>query len=95
MAQNCFCAILLKLKAQVKKLVIAIVGAIVLLAGIAMIVLPGPAFLVIPAGLAILATEFAWAERWKQKVLHWFRHARQKHQRHQRKKEARRQLYST
>jgi hypothetical protein len=25
-------------------------------------VLPGPAFLVIPLGLAILATEFVWAE---------------------------------
>ena len=35
-----------------------------LLAGILMIVLPGPAFVFIPAGLAILATEFAWARRW-------------------------------
>jgi hypothetical protein len=32
--------------------------------GIALVVLPGPAFLVIPAGLAILAIEFAWARRW-------------------------------
>jgi hypothetical protein len=30
---------------------------------VALIVLPGPAFLVIPAGLAILATEFLWARR--------------------------------
>ncbi len=29
--------------------------------GFAMIVLPGPAFVVIPAGLAILGLEFAWA----------------------------------
>jgi hypothetical protein len=29
--------------------------------GVAMLVLPGPAFVVIPAGLAILALEFAWA----------------------------------
>jgi hypothetical protein len=36
----------------------------VLALGIALIVLPGPAFLVIPAGLAILAIEFAWARRW-------------------------------
>lgn len=28
-----------------------------------MLVLPGPAILVIPIGLAILALEFAWAER--------------------------------
>jgi len=34
-----------------------------MLIGIAMIVLPGPAVVVIPAGLAILATEFAWAKR--------------------------------
>lgn len=29
-----------------------------------MLVLPGPALLVIPAGLAILAVEFAWARKW-------------------------------
>ena len=33
------------------------------LLGIAMIALPGPAVVVIPAGLAILATEFLWARR--------------------------------
>jgi hypothetical protein len=32
--------------------------------GVAMIILPGPAFLVIPAGLAILALEFVWARQW-------------------------------
>lgn len=37
------------------------IGFTVLLVGVAMIVLPGPAFLVIPLGLAILATEFVWA----------------------------------
>ena len=41
----------------------AIVGAAVTLAGIAMLVPPGPAFVVIPIGLAMLALEFAWAER--------------------------------
>ncbi len=40
----------------------------VLLIGTAMIVLPGPAIVVIPIGLAILATEFAWARRWLQLV---------------------------
>jgi uncharacterized protein (TIGR02611 family) len=39
------------------------VGMAVLLAGIAMLVLPGPAFAVIPIGLAILSLEFAWAAR--------------------------------
>jgi uncharacterized protein (TIGR02611 family) len=44
-----------------RKLIIAVIGGTVLLIGIALIVLPGPAFIVIPVGLAILATEFAWA----------------------------------
>ena len=39
----------------------AVVGLTVLLIGLAMIVLPGPAVVVIPIGLAILATEFVWA----------------------------------
>ena len=38
-------------------------GFTVLLGGLAMLVLPGPAFVVIPIGLALLSLEFAWAER--------------------------------
>jgi uncharacterized protein (TIGR02611 family) len=40
------------------------VGLTVLLAGLAMVVLPGPALAVIPIGLFILALEFEWAEEW-------------------------------
>lgn len=47
----------------VRKLVIAIIGGTVVVIGVALIVLPGPAFIVIPIGFAILATEFAWARR--------------------------------
>lgn len=43
------------------QLVVFVFGASVVLVGIAMLVLPGPAFIVIPMGLAILATEFVWA----------------------------------
>lgn len=49
--------------AQARKIVIAVIGTTVLLAGIAMLVLPGPGWLAIFGGLAILGTEFAWA-RW-------------------------------
>jgi hypothetical protein len=42
-------------------------GGLVLAAGLALLVLPGPAFLVIPAGLAILASEFDWAKRLMQR----------------------------
>ncbi len=47
-----------------RRIAILIVGMTVLLIGIAMLVLPGPAIVVIPIGLAILATEFAWARHW-------------------------------
>jgi uncharacterized protein (TIGR02611 family) len=39
-----------------------VVGFTLLAAGVAMLVLPGPAFVVIPIGLALLSLEFAWAE---------------------------------
>ncbi|MFF8675960.1 TIGR02611 family protein [Streptomyces sp. NPDC015242] len=48
---------------------IFVVGLAVIGAGIAMLVLPGPGWLVIFAGMAIWATEFAWA----QIVLRWTR----------------------
>jgi len=38
-------------------------GLAVTAAGVAMLVLPGPALVVIPIGLAMLALEFDWAER--------------------------------
>jgi len=47
----------------VRRIAISIVGFTILLLGLVMIVLPGPALLFIPIGLAILATEFLWARR--------------------------------
>ena len=52
----------------IKRIVVGVLGGTVLAIGIALIVLPGPAFIVIPAGLAILAIEFAWARRWLNKA---------------------------
>jgi hypothetical protein len=46
-----------------RRAVILLIGSSVVIVGVAMIVLPGPAFVVIPLGLAILATEFVWAKR--------------------------------
>ena len=50
-----------KTQKQAKRLIIIVVGFTVLLLGVAMILLPGPAFIMIPLGLGILATEFVWA----------------------------------
>jgi uncharacterized protein (TIGR02611 family) len=43
------------------RIVFGVAGAIVLLAGLIMLVTPGPAFVLIPIGLAMLSMEFAWA----------------------------------
>ena len=51
-----------------RRCAIALVGGTVVVIGVAMIVLPGPAIVVIPAGLAILAIEFECARRWLQYV---------------------------
>lgn len=53
---------------QARKAVILLFGSSILLIGVAMVVLPGPAILVIPLGLATLALEFAWAKRWLRRV---------------------------
>jgi tellurite resistance protein TerC len=52
----------------VRRVIVGLIGTTVLLIGIALLVLPGPAFVVIPLGLAILATEFVWARRWLQRA---------------------------
>lgn len=51
-----------------RRCAVALVGGTVVLIGIAMIVFPGPAIIVIPAGLAILGLEFAWAKQWLEKI---------------------------
>ena len=56
-------AILVKVKKRAKKIFIAIVGGVVLLAGIVMIPYPGPGWAVVFIGLGILSTEFVWAQK--------------------------------
>lgn len=51
-----------------KRVIVTVIGFTVLLIGIAMIILPGPAFIVIPLGLAILAGEFVWAKKLLERV---------------------------
>jgi tellurite resistance protein TerC len=51
-----------------KRIVVAVVGGTITLIGIALLILPGPAFIVIPVGLSILATEFVWARRFLRKA---------------------------
>lgn len=53
----------LKTFKQARRLVRVVVGFTLLLIGVALIVLPGPAVVVIPLGLLVLAGEFVWARR--------------------------------
>ena len=51
-----------EVKRQSKRIGTAIVGGLVVIIGIIAIPYPGPGWLIVFAGLAILATEFAWAQ---------------------------------
>ena len=51
-----------------RRIVVAVVGATVLLLGVIMLVTPGPAIVVIPVGLAILSIEFTWARQWLKRL---------------------------
>ena len=46
------------------KLAITTVGSLVVVAGLVMMVTPGPGIVGIILGLAILSTEYEWADRW-------------------------------
>jgi hypothetical protein len=48
---------------MMKTVVIAVLGGLLTLAGIALLVLPGPGFVLVAAGLAVLATQFEWARK--------------------------------
>ena len=51
-----------------RRIVVAVIGGSVLLIGVVMVVLPGPAIIVVPLGLGILGLEFAWARIWLRKL---------------------------
>lgn len=46
-----------------KKVAVAVIGCVLLLVGVALLVLPGPGFVLIAGALALLATQFQWAQR--------------------------------
>ena len=58
--------------------VAATVGSTLVVLGLIFLVLPGPGIPLIIAGLAILATEFAWAEILLNKTKHHASHAMNK-----------------
>lgn len=67
-----------KARPRVIRVLYAAVGITILLAGLIMLVTPGPAFAIIPIGLFILALEFSWAEAALEKSLEQADKAKQK-----------------
>lgn len=47
-----------------RRIVIAVIGGTVIIAGLVMLVTPGPGTPTIAIGLGILSLEFYWAKRW-------------------------------
>ena len=52
-----------EVRRKTKRVGIAIVGGVVVAIGVVAIPYPGPGWLIVFSGLAILATEFEWAQR--------------------------------
>jgi uncharacterized protein (TIGR02611 family) len=55
---------------QVRRIFLVIAGFTLLLAGVVMLVTPGPGLLVIFLGLGLLAAEFIWARRLMDRIKH-------------------------
>jgi uncharacterized membrane protein len=77
-----------KFHPTIRKVVVGIVGGIFFVAGIVMLVTPGPAIVFIPLGLLLLASEFKWAERWMQKVTVFIKRWREKWRERKRRRAA-------
>ena len=52
------------MRPKVKKTVTFVAGWILVLAGLAALVLPGPGLLLLLCGLVLLAREYTWAQKW-------------------------------
>jgi tellurite resistance protein TerC len=55
---------------QVRRIFLVIAGFTLLLAGVVMLVTPGPGLVVIFLGLGLLAAEFVWARRLMDRIKH-------------------------
>ncbi|MDP8959355.1 MAG: PGPGW domain-containing protein [Actinomycetota bacterium] len=61
-----------------RRVAVAVIGGTIVLLGVALLVLPGPGWVMIFAGLALLGTEFVWARRWMRKAKEQAQRAKEK-----------------
>lgn len=57
-----FARVIRALHRETQRVVVGVVGALIVLTGVVLLPLPGPGMLVVLAGLAVLATQFRWAQ---------------------------------
>jgi Putative transmembrane protein (PGPGW) len=57
----------------VRKIAVGSAGTLLVLAGLALLVLPGPGVLLIALGLIVLSLEFEWAVRLIRRIGKWLR----------------------
>lgn len=62
----------LPLPVFIRKAVVLSIGVVIVVVGLIMVPLPGPGWLVVFGGLAILATEFTWAQLLKRKMMEFY-----------------------
>lgn len=65
------------LRRLARRLLVAVVGGLVIAAGLVMLVLPGPGLVTIALGFGVLGREFAWAARATTRVRDRLARARQ------------------
>lgn len=56
---------------MIRKVSIFVVGWVIVIVGLVLVPLPGPGWAIVFVGLSLLATEFAWAARLKDRVQQW------------------------
>jgi uncharacterized protein (TIGR02611 family) len=61
---------ILRTVAQVRRVFLILAGFTLLLAGVVMLVTPGPGIAAILLGLGLLAAEFVWARRLMDRIKH-------------------------
>lgn len=64
------------LKRAARWIAVSTVGSILVIAGIAMLFIPGPGLLVLVAGFAVLSIEFLWAQRLRERTVRRLRDIR-------------------
>lgn len=55
--------------ASVRKPLVSVLGALIIVAGIILMPLPGPGMLIVVLGVSVLASEFSWAKSAYERIM--------------------------